>query len=118
MAPIDHTVTFTSSLAPDAAREKALAWFSTYTYKVEDDQPGALTVYTGSQAKMRLLGGAFIAASSLPTRTTLAIAPSGSGSEVTVTTHDSVGFGVKTGMKKKYQQWLIDIGEGLRAALA
>lgn len=35
---------------------------------------------------------------------------------VTVTADDAVGFGVKTGIKGKYEQWLGEIADGLRAA--
>ena len=116
MAAISTAEQFTTSLSPADARAKAIEWFASYTYKIEVDEPAKLVVYTGSQVKMRLLGGAFIAGSSLPTRTTIELAPSGAGTAVTVTAQDSVGLGVKTGMKGKYEGWTAEITAGLRAA--
>ena len=60
---------------------------------------------------------AFIAASSLPTRTAVSIASADAGSTVEVTARDAVGLGLKTGMKRKYEQWIASIVDGLRAAL-
>lgn len=116
MAPIVHSDQFTTQLVPADVRAKALEWFAGYTHKVEGDEPSRLTVHTGSQVKMRLLGGAFIAESSLPTRTTIDLVPSGAGTSVSVTAQDSVGLGVKTGMKGKYERWTQEIAAGLRAA--
>ncbi len=118
MAPLNQSTTFTTSLAPDAAREKALAWFGNYQFKVAHDSADRLEVKTGSQVKMRAIGGAFIAASSLPTLTTLKIRPAASGSEVEVVAQDAVTVGIKTGMKKKYQGWLEEICGGLQAAMS
>lgn len=116
MAAITSADQFTSTLAPADVRSKVLDWFKSYAYKIEEDEPIRLVVYSGSQVKMRLLGGAFIAASSLPTRTTIEFAPSGAGTSVTVSAQDSVGLGVKTGMKGKYEGWTAEITAGLRAA--
>lgn len=118
MASISQSVQFTTPLGPADVRAKALEWFASYTHKIEGDEPNRLTVYTGSQVKMRLLGGAFIAESSLPTRTTIELAPSGSGTSVSITSQDSVGLGVKTGMKGKYERWTEEITAGLRTACA
>lgn len=115
MAAISASDQFSTSLSPPDVRAKALEWFASYTYKIEVDEPAKLVVHTGSQVKMRLLGGAFIAESSLPARTTIELAPSGAGTAVTVTAQDSVGLGVKTGMKGKYERWTAEIIAGLRA---
>jgi hypothetical protein len=117
VAPITHTDTFTVSLDVGQVRERVLAWFSSVSFKVADDTPDRLEVKSGSQAKMRGLGGAFIAATSLPTRTVITMVPSGATTEVTVTASDAVGIGAKTGMKKKYEGWVGDIVSGLRTAL-
>jgi hypothetical protein len=118
MAPITHTDTFTVSLDVAQVRERVLAWFASVSFKVADDTPDRLEVKSGSQAKMRGLGGAFIAATSLPTRTVITMVPSGATTEVTVTASDAVGIGAKTGMKAKYDGWTSDIVSGLRTALA
>lgn len=102
----------------EQVRERVLAWFSRFQSKVALDSPGRLEISSGSQAKMRILGGAFIAASSLPTRTVVTTAPNDGGIQVTVEARDSIGLGLKTGMKGKYQTWTAEIVEGLREALA
>ena len=51
-------------------------------------------------------------------RTRITLTPNGTGTEVTVTAEDAVGFGAKTGMKSRYLVWLGEITAGLRAALA
>jgi hypothetical protein len=117
MAPLTHTDTFTVTLTPAAVRDRVLTWFRPYAHRVVVDTVDQLEVASGSQAKMRLLGGAFIAASSLPTRTVVSIVPAGASSTVEVTARDAVGFGVKTGMKHKYEEWIASIVDGLRAAL-
>ena len=116
MAAITSSEQFTTTVPPAEARSRMLEWFKNYTYKIEADEPDRLVVYSGSQVKMRLLGGAFIAPSSLPTRTTIEFAPSGAGTSVTVRAQDSVGLGVKTGMKGKYEGWTAEITAGLRDA--
>jgi hypothetical protein len=114
MTPITNTARFQTGLGSDDVRERTIAWFAHLTHRVDVDEPGRLVVSSGSQAKMRLLGGAFIARSSLPTRTEIAWV----GGDVTVTAQDAVGFGVKTGMKGKYEEWCAEIVAGVRAALA
>jgi hypothetical protein len=116
MGMITSTAQFNSTLPPAQVREKAIDWFKSYSYKIEEDAPGRLTVYSGSQVKMRLIGGAFVAGSTLPTRTTLELTPSGAGTDVKVMAEDSVKVGIKTGMKGKYQKWTEQITAGLRDA--
>jgi hypothetical protein len=122
MAPLTHTDTFDVSLTPAEVRERVLTWFRPYSHRVVVDTLDRLEVISGSQAKMRIIGGAFIAASSLPTRTAVTIDAvtidaGAAGSKVGVTARDAVGFGLKTGMKHKYEQWVASIVDGIRAAL-
>jgi hypothetical protein len=118
MAPMSRTTSYTTELAPGEVRRRTLAWFATVSHTVVTDTADRLEVKSGSQAKMRLIGGAFIAASSLPTRTVVTMAPQGGGTAVTVTADDAVGLGLKTGMKGKYEQWIATIVDELHAATA
>ncbi len=121
MAPLSSTETFTTGLGPADVLARTQEWFAKYKGQVVATEDGTIEVKSGSQAKMRLIGGAFIAGSSLPARTTITMVPNpedGAGTEVTVTALDAVGFGVKTGMKTKYQKWLAEITSGLRTALS
>jgi hypothetical protein len=117
MAPLTHTDTFDVTLTPAEVRERVLTWFRPYSHRVVVDTLAQLEVTSGSQAKMRLIGGAFIAGSSLPTRTVVTIAAGANGSSVGVTARDAVGFGLKTGMRRKYEEWIASIVDGIRAAL-
>ena len=115
MAALSHREDFTAPIAEDVVRERVLAWFEKYRPRVAE-APNALAIKTGSQVKMRLIGGAFIAGSSLPTRTTVSMKPSGGATNVSVVAEDTVTVGVKLGMKRKYETWLAEIGAGLKAA--
>lgn len=118
MAPISHSETFSVSLSPEQVRERALAWFEPVRYTVTGDAPDRLEVKSGSQAKLRFLGGAFIGAGSLPTRTVVEMSVVDGTTQVTVTASDAIGFGAKTGIKSKYAVWLAEITAGLRAAVS
>ena len=117
MAPLTSTATLDVSLPPAEVRDRVLTWFRPYSHRVLVDTVDRLEVASGSQAKMRLIGGAFIAGSSLPTRTIVTIDADAPGSRVTVTAQDAVVVGLKTGMKHKYEQWVASIVDGIRAAL-
>ena len=117
MAPLSSTESFDVSFPPAEVRARVLTWFRPYAHRVLVDTVDRLEVASGSQAKMRLIGGAFIAASSLPTRTIVTMQPNAGGTGVGVTAQDAVGFGLKTGMKHKYEGWVASIVEGIGAAL-
>jgi hypothetical protein len=117
VAAITNTDTFTVSLDASQIRDRVVKWFASVSFKIVTDTPERLELKSGSQTKMRGLGGAFIAPTSLPARTVITMAPSGATTTVTVTASDAVGFGAKTGMKKKYESWLADIVSGVRTTL-
>jgi hypothetical protein len=117
MAPITRTATFVTSDPPPEALERCRAWMAQHaSAQVVAHTAERLELTSGSQVKLRLIGGGFIAASSLPVRTVVDAVATETGSELTVTAVDTVGFGIKTGMKGKYQRWLDEIVSGLRAS--
>ena len=121
MAELTHAETFTTPLTPQEGRDRVLAHFQSLRAKVTVHDEGGVPqveARTGSQAKMRILGGAFIANTSLPARTTVALRPGAGGTEVTATASDAVGFGAKVGMKGKYEALLPELVAGVRSALA
>jgi hypothetical protein len=117
VAPLSSTESFTTELAPADVLVRAQEWFAPYKGEVVGSDDGTIVVKSGSQMKMRLIGGAFIAGSSLPAITRVTLTANGPATDVTVTAEDAVGFGMKTGMKGKYLAWLGEITSGLRAAL-
>jgi hypothetical protein len=118
VAAISLSDTFAASTDAAGVRERVLSWFAQLPHSVVSDGPERIEIKTGSQAKMRLLGGALIAASSLPIRTVVTLEPSSGGTWVTVTASDAVGFGVKTGMKGKYERRVAEVVTALRAAVS
>jgi hypothetical protein len=120
MTPITRATTFHTSRAPAEALDLGKGWLSNrVSTVVGSESPDRVELKTGSQAKMRLLGGAFIAASSLPARTVIAVQPgTGGGTDVTVTACDAIGFGLKTGMRGKYGGWLGEIVAGIQSAVS
>jgi hypothetical protein len=118
MAPITRAVTFGSSRRPAEVFEAAKSWLaSRASTSIAVTAPDRVEIKSGSQAKMRAIGGAFIAATSLPARTIVEARLGTGGTEVTVTAQDAVGLGLKTGMKRKYEGWLDEIVSGVQMAV-
>ncbi len=117
MAPISKTETFTVSLNPTEVRERTLAWFGSTKHTLTVDEADRFEVKSGSQAKLRFLGGAFIGPASLPSRTLVTMEPVDGQTRVTVTASDAIGFGAKTGIKAKYTARVEEIATELRAVL-
>jgi hypothetical protein len=114
MAPLTRTESFRPTVSAGEVRDRVMAWFEHLDHKLVDDSPGRLEIRSGSQLKLRLLGGAFIAGSSLPARTLVETTVDG---QVTVTVSDAMGFGAKTGMRRKYERWLDEVVQSVKRAL-
>jgi hypothetical protein len=117
MALIKHEETFTVAADPATIRDRVLAWFGPVGAKVVTDAPDRLEVKSGSQTRVRLLGGAFIRPSAMPTRTVVTMQRDGDATRVTVTAADAFGFGAKTGIKQKYTARVQEIVAGLHETL-
>jgi hypothetical protein len=117
MSRITKTEVLSVSFDCAQVREHVLAWFAAIPHTVVTDTPNRLEVKSGSQAKMRLLGGWFIAGSSLPTRTEVAMKPTHASTEVIVTAAEAAGIGFMWGMEGKYAQRAAEIVTGIRSAL-
>lgn len=91
MAPISKTETFSVSISPEVVHERVMAWFEPLRPTVVADTPERLEVTTG------VVDGS---------------------TQVTVTASDAIGFGAKTGIKKKYELRVAEVVAQLRAALA
>lgn len=118
MAAISQSDSFAVSIGPAQVRERVFSWFAQMPHTVVSDGHEMIEITSGSQAKMRLLGGAFIAASSLPMRTIITMESGDGGTQVTVTASDAVGFGPKSGMKGKYEHRVAEVVTALRAAVS
>lgn len=73
-------------------------------YRVRRPAVGSIEFQRGSQAKLRLAGGGFIAPTSLPVVGRVTCQPIAGGQVVDVDVMDDVGFGSRFGMKGKYEQ--------------
>lgn len=114
MTKLNRSDTFRSTVGAEEIRSRVAAWFEHLDHKFVTDTPERLEITSGSQLKLRLIGGAFIAGSSLPTRTIVERAADG---QVTVIVTDAIGFGIKTGMRAKYERWLDEVAQAMRSAL-
>lgn len=114
MAKLTRTATFRPTVSADEIRARVAAWFAHLDHKFVHDTPERLEITSGSQLKLRLIGGAFIAGSSLPTRTVVERRDDG---DVTVTVTDALGFGIRTGMRGKYERWLDEVVAAVRSGL-
>ncbi len=59
----------------------------------------------GSGSKTRMLGGAFLAAETLPVKVILLMKGNG-GTEIEMTITDNLGFGSRIGLKGKYSKYM------------
>ena len=118
MVAITHTDTFTLPDSPDDVLARAVAYFQHLGARPMAAAEGSVAAATGSQLRMRLLGGAFISPRHLPLTMAVEARPSPDGATaVTITASDAVGFGLKTGMKGRYERLTTERAGELRAAV-
>lgn len=80
------------------------------------DEGGVLVAKFGSQLLMRLVGGWFVSASTLPVRAQAAFASTDNGTLVTIDVGDAMGVGVKAGMNSKFTEAVNAVADTLAAA--
>ena len=114
--PIVLSRTVDVRLDDQQLRERVLEWFASAPHKVAEDDAGRIVIETGSELKMRLLGGFFIASSSLPTRTEITTERANANIQVTIAAATR-SFGLKTGMRGRYEGRLSEIVSGVASAL-
>jgi hypothetical protein len=100
VAPITLTERVSTGYSPAAAQERVAQHFGG---KVRRNEPGMLMARTGSQAAIRLLGAYLMPRRWMPTKIIVTFAPSGSGCTADVTCSDDFGFGLRTGMRGRYE---------------
>lgn len=118
MARIEHRREITTPLSPVDAHAHLLAAFAARNASMAQVSGNYLEGRTGSQAAIRLKGGWLAKLEDFPVVAAVAIAPAGSGAVVRLTVADDLGFGVKTGMKKKYTQAVEHFAAQLAGSLA
>ena len=80
------------------------------------EEGDAVTAKFGSQVLMRLVGGWFVPASTLPVKAQATFAPSDAGTLVSIHVGDAMGVGVKAGMNGKFTDAVNGIADTLAAA--
>lgn len=85
------------------AKDKILASLGKLKAKLDSDSGDLLTLKRGSQAKMRLLGGAFISDTDLPVLARISFDNS-KPNQVNVSVLEHLVVGVTLGMANKYQR--------------
>lgn len=118
MVAITHTDAFSLADSPEAVLARAVECFQHLGARPMAAPAGSVAAATGSQLRMRLLGGAFISPRHLPLTMAVEARPAPDGTTaVTITVSDAVGFGLKTGMKGRYERLTIERAGELRAAV-
>ena len=98
--PVTVTETITTAYLPAEAQAKVAAH---PVSGVKPNEPGTIVATSGSKLAIRLLGAYLMPKAWMPVKTTVEFAPSGSGCQVTVTCADNFGFGLRTGMRGRYE---------------
>lgn len=113
--PITITETVTTGYSPAEAQQRLATHFGS---KVVANTPGTLVATSGSKVAIRLLGAYLMPKAWMPTKTTVEFAPSGRGCQATVACSDNFGFGIRTGMRRRYQGLLRTKLQGIRHLLS
>lgn len=108
------TETFATGYSPAEAQRKVAEHLGG---KVRTNTPGTLMARSGSQLAIRLLGAYLMPKAWMPAKTAVEFSPSGSGCQVVVTCTDDFGFGIRTGMRGRYEGLLQAKVDGVREAL-
>lgn len=101
--PVTVTETLTTGYSPAEAQERVAMHFGSM---VTESTPGTLVATSGSRLAIRLLGAYLMPRGWMPAKTTVEFAPSGRGCRATVTCSDNFGFGIRAGMRRRYEALL------------
>jgi hypothetical protein len=112
--PITITETVFTGYSPAEAQDRLVAHFGP---KVRRNEPGMVMVRTGSQLAIRVLGAYLMPRRWMPTKLIVSFTASGSGCDAAVTCADDFGFGLRVGMRGRYQSLLHEKMEEVRAVL-
>ena len=101
--PLTVTETITTSHSPAEAQGRLASHFGG---KVTENTPGTLVATSGSKLAIRLLGAYLIPAAWMPIKTAVEFTESGGGCQANVTCTDNFGFGIRAGIRGRYQRAL------------
>lgn len=118
MARIERRQQVTTPFSPAEAHSRLLAVFAARSATMAMLRENYLEGRTGSQAAIRLKGGWLAKTEEFPVVAAVDVTPAGSGSLVRLTVADDLGFGVKTGINKKYTKAVEGFAADLAASLA
>jgi|TARA_B100001146_G_scaffold53882_1_gene47204 hypothetical protein len=104
-----QTADWTMNADIEASRERLLQTVYREGGVLRDQSKTGFTVTTGSQVKMRLIGGAFGSASWIPTKIVVHLDSSGDETEVKASVSENIGLGGSAGMRKKIQQRIAEL---------
>ncbi|MDH3731569.1 MAG: hypothetical protein OES13_10700 [Acidimicrobiia bacterium] len=98
--PVTVTETITTGYSAAEAQKRVAAHLGS---TVRTDTAGKLMARSGSQLAIRLLGAYLMPKAWMPVRTTVEFVAAGTGCAATVTCADDFGFGLRTGMRGRYE---------------
>ena len=112
--PITITETVFTGYSPAEAQDRLVAHFGP---KVRRNEPGMVMVGSGSQFVIRMLGAYLMPRRWMPTKIIVSFTASGTGCNAAVTCADDFGFGLRAGMRGRYQGLLHEKMEEVRTVL-
>jgi hypothetical protein len=117
MARFETTSRFTTEVKPQDVQVRFLMELGARGAHMQTVAENYLEAQTGSQVGSRMKGGAFTKPSEWPMRTTIVITTGDSATLVQVTCVDTLGLGVKVGLRGKYREASSEMIEKLRASV-
>jgi hypothetical protein len=118
MARIETRRQVETPLSAAAAKDRLLSVFQARRATVAIVTDDRLEGRTGSQVAIRLKGGLIAKPEEFPVVAAVVLLPGAAGTLVRITVADDLGFGLKTGMTKKYTQAVDGLADALAAGLA
>lgn len=117
MARLEHSDSFTTARSPQDAQQAALNYFASIGAQVGTVSPNYVEASSGSQAAIRVKGGLFAKGADYPMRMSATIEPDGDGSKVSLNLVDTLGFGIKAGLRNGYRAEFGAKAQAIRTAI-
>ncbi len=115
---IVKTFHLTSPLPLGEIKTKIVSYIASKKGRLESSTEYKIAWSSGSAVKIRLLGGMAVSQSSLPVQVELIFAESSDNTKVEINITDTLGFGIRAGIKNKYEQYFTSLYSEIMALLA
>ncbi len=117
MAQVMEQRAVTSELPADTVIRQLVAKLTSRKHAtIERVDNNSIEGHLGSKTALRLKGGWIASTADFPVVVAVALQPFNGGSEVSITVADDLGFGLKWGIRKKYERAASEVADALVAA--